>query len=59
MPFQAWILAGTAVGIIMAFALQWGHALSGMDTILTAPNMVTYLKLQWGHALSGMDTSNF
>ena len=36
--------------------LQWGHALSGMDTTSSASNASMTLPLQWGHALSGMDT---
>ena len=36
--------------------LQWGHALSGMDTYQTLRNLDLSGKLQWGHALSGMDT---
>ena len=37
--------------------LQWGHALSGMDTVprLQVGKLLS-MQLQWGHALSGMDT---
>ena len=37
-------------------ALQWGHALSGMDTRPEKSCSVPSSTLQWGHALSGMDT---
>ena len=36
--------------------LQWGHALSGMDTIEDSTKGGRMATLQWGHALSGMDT---
>ena len=36
--------------------LQWGHALSGMDTPHSPATAACTRKLQWGHALSGMDT---
>ena len=36
--------------------LQWGHALSGMDTIKSVDLPLSAALLQWGHALSGMDT---
>ena len=36
--------------------LQWGHALSGMDTLESIPYFCIHNTLQWGHALSGMDT---
>ena len=36
--------------------LQWGHALSGMDTLRRAGSVTPRPTLQWGHALSGMDT---
>ena len=31
-PFQAWILCGIAASLSATDRLQWGHALSGMDT---------------------------
>ena len=38
-------------------SLQWGHALSGMDTLRSkVHNDSPSNMLQWGHALSGMDT---
>ena len=37
--------------------LQWGHALSGMDTLASWECERRQTQLQWGHALSGMDTS--
>ena len=37
--------------------LQWGHALSGMDTQVAFSSITGLEVLQWGHALSGMDTS--
>ena len=36
--------------------LQWGHALSGMDTWRGVSLLRDPYTLQWGHALSGMDT---
>ena len=36
--------------------LQWGHALSGMDTLIPRAKLAASYLLQWGHALSGMDT---
>ena len=36
--------------------LQWGHALSGMDTLSFGSTGGGTMMLQWGHALSGMDT---
>ncbi len=36
-------------------ALQWGHALSGMDIGPKTRAWQGQLMLQWGHALSGMD----
>ena len=38
-------------------ALQWGHALSGMDTARAETKEGQEQGLQWGHALSGMDTT--
>ena len=56
MPFQAWILlVGLEDGTISHW-LQWGHALSGMDTIAPERQIPPLDQLQWGHALSGMDT---
>ena len=59
MPFQAWIHSH-AVSILTVIAkLQWGHALSGMDTCpADEPTHRVLIELQWGHALSGMDTHN-
>ena len=38
--------------------LQWGHALSDMDTLIVSDNLnLPKHMLQWGHALSDMDTS--
>ena len=34
MPFQAWILYGLVIAPPQGYRLQWGHALSGMDTPL-------------------------
>ena len=56
MPFQAWIPYGTPPTIIKATLLQWGHALSGMDTFIRSVTSRSSGVLQWGHALSGMDT---
>ena len=56
MPFQAWIQLTGQIPFFLGYLLQWGHALSGMDTALyQACTWPRYL-LQWGHALSGMDT---
>ncbi len=38
-------------------ALQWGHGLSAMDTILIFDCIYKIAELQWGHGLSAMDTS--
>ena len=57
MPFQAWILRGYIVKQCKTLVLQWGHALSGMDTTVAGRNGTSgETSLQWGHALSGMDT---
>ena len=56
MPFQAWILLGLLFQVIDCELLQWGHALSGMDTSVVEFHHLSFLELQWGHALSGMDT---
>ena len=58
MPFQAWIHAHRRGRGVDGGGLQWGHALSGMDTIVRwKPPAGLDLLLQWGHALSGMDTA--
>ena len=56
MPFQAWIHADMEMSSKAIKALQWGHALSGMDTRIAASAKALVFLLQWGHALSGMDT---
>ena len=57
MPFQAWIHLLTPRGVSWYEELQWGHALSGMDTVARAGKGGRLkAELQWGHALSGMDT---
>ena len=43
MPFQAWILVEVAYASRRVFVLQWGHALSGMDTTRCAGWMDTAL----------------
>ena len=57
MPFQAWILGIDQAAVNALISLQWGHALSGMDTSKTNGPIRVIGKLQWGHALSGMDTT--
>ena len=57
MPFQAWIPWFTDQIPRFRFPLQWGHALSGMDTGLRWIPSMNHVTLQWGHALSGMDTA--
>ena len=59
MPFQAWIQYLIPTEMIEMFALQWGHALSGMDTRHFGLKNAILVSLQWGHALSGMDTHQF
>ena len=44
---------------ILSKRLQWGHALSGMDTLTAITLGSSAWMLQWGHALSGMDTTLF
>ena len=56
MPFQAWILACEKAQGQQRRRLQWGHALSGMDTVVCDEIRLSQCALQWGHALSGMDT---
>ena len=56
MPFQAWIHREWLGDNHNEQPLQWGHALSGMDTSVADRGLRHNLKLQWGHALSGMDT---
>ena len=56
MPFQAWILKVYGGRIDRFLKLQWGHALSGMDTSRDLTRTMMRKRLQWGHALSGMDT---
>ena len=57
MPFQAWIRRLPSKLTNTTLSLQWGHALSGMDTHLVDMDVQRLGKaLQWGHALSGMDT---
>ena len=57
MPFQAWIPGPADTTCRLPVPLQWGHALSGMDTSLAIPFAIEQWMLQWGHALSGMDTA--
>ena len=56
MPFQAWIHPPGSTRVRAVEQLQWGHALSGMDTKRAAKHDPRKRRLQWGHALSGMDT---
>ena len=57
MPFQAWIPTHLANEGEDFSWLQWGHALSGMDTTRNfCHSYLLFAVLQWGHALSGMDT---
>ena len=58
MPFQAWILIAKGRWLTWPTTLQWGHALSGMDTWSRISMLEQMVMLQWGHALSGMDTSH-
>ena len=57
MPFQAWIRLPSPPVFSPRPRLQWGHALSGMDTRRRPAGWLAPSMLQWGHALSGMDTS--
>ena len=59
MPFQAWIPWSTQSVFRHTDTLQWGHALSGMDTPTGCRERTIDTELQWGHALSGMDTSGY
>ena len=55
-PFRhGYVLDGLLV-VVPPVRLQWGHALSGMDTCPTCGGHYFVSMLQWGHALSGMDT---
>ena len=45
MPFQAWILSYFEPGYGVPALLQWGHALSGMDTD-------TLERMRWGGGYS-------
>ena len=56
MPFQAWIRSCRLQSLTHTPWLQWGHALSGMDTPKLDFSPPSRDMLQWGHALSGMDT---
>ena len=42
MPFQAWIPVGLTPGRSDIWKLQWGHALSGMDTVLSPSGLTAY-----------------
>ena len=56
-PFRHGYAAVAAYGRLAVTTLQWGHALSGMDTGgVTGFRLARINPLQWGHALSGMDT---
>ena len=55
MPFQAWILDYVTKLVTGEVTLQWGHALSGMDTEAVEVHLDEIKMLQWGHAFSGMD----
>ena len=57
MPFQAWIRRFQKSIMSPVGKLQWGHALSGMDTSRVGRRVLGVPGLQWGHALSGMDTN--
>ena len=57
MPFQAWIHSRREYEWAGTVVLQWGHALSGMDTPKLYKKLSILYMLQWGHALSGMDTA--
>ena len=41
MPFQAWILPRFSDTILSVDLLQWGHALSGMDTLVRQDNLAS------------------
>ena len=57
MPFQTWIPSWDSVLAVVYQMLQWGHALSDMDTTgCNADKGIVSYSLQWGHALSDMDT---
>ena len=55
-PFRHGYPPACIAGGIIPSPLQWGHALSGMDTKMARWNGFPGDELQWGHALSGMDT---
>ena len=56
-PFRHGYQRDSVYGVLLRWQLQWGHALSGMDTRDTNWTRWRKQMLQWGHALSGMDTS--
>ena len=37
------------------FELQWGHTLSGVESIDPIETMQPTIRLQWGHTLSGVE----
>ena len=45
-----------ADAILEAMALQWGHAVIGVDTGFCVVPPTTVSSLQWGHAVIGVDT---
>ena len=56
-PFRHGYVTNCAIYVGSYPMLQWGHALSGMDTLyVSAYDSQIACSLQWGHALSGMDT---
>ena len=56
-PFRHGYLVHKYTRLAIEDLLQWGHALSGMDTLSAGDKTTVYAWLQWGHALSGMDTT--
>ena len=38
--------------------LQWGHAVSSVDTTQAEVNAILAKELQWGHAVSSVDTDS-
>ena len=48
MPFQAWIPSSCRLALWTVKGLQWGHALSGMDTDDSIPKRTTYYDASMG-----------
>ncbi len=57
-PFQAWKRRGCPRGCAFCIVLQWGHALSGVETTRARTVLKPMPWLQWGHALSGVETAS-